>query len=487
MTNKKNKLKLSKKAVKKEVKREVRQMTKPKATRARRSGMGGFLRTAGKIAGGIVGNPMLGEVLGAGVSKIFGQGAYSVNAVTQMPGPPTFADLGASKRIQHREYLGDLFSNTGFNNSTYAIQPADGTTFPWLSQIAKSFEQYSFKGLVFYLNTTSGNAIASTNNALGVWGAVTVYDASAPALMNKRQCEDYMGCTASVPACSILHAVECKPGRDVLDRYYVLNGQDPDVGELKFFNQGTLNVFVQGQQASNVNLGELWVSYDIEFYNPRIDTVGTNLADHFQFGGLTVTNATPLGAVPLSPVAGSNLGSTINTITQQVTIPAGAPAGNYIFMANYSNPSFNLTNPLFNLGAVSGGFGTSIFLNDTVSKVSPGGLNVGIFTQCNSFSKTAAVIPLVVQYNTATLPTAAGGVICDLYIIGLPQLMISEIPKKFGIKQQIKEYIDSLVLPKIKEVQQQHEEEEETISMHSRKSDYDMVPKPYSRLLKPLQ
>jgi hypothetical protein len=39
--------------------------------------------------------------------------------------------------------------------------------FPWLSNIAQNFESYKLRGLVFEFKSMSGDALTSTNTALG--------------------------------------------------------------------------------------------------------------------------------------------------------------------------------------------------------------------------------------------------------------------------------------------------------------------------------
>jgi len=296
--------------------------------------LGQIFRTGGAIVGGLVGQPKMGAALGAGISRIFGQGDYQVqsNSLTQ-GGPPAFAGLDSGIRMAHREFVTDVLSSTAFQNTTYQITPTNSTLFPWLSKIAVNFEEYAIRGMVFYYNTTSGNAVSSTNNALGVVGMTTVYDPTDPDLASKREAEDYGGCVAGVPSNSLLHPVECKPRSDVLDRLYVQISPIANAEDLKFYSKGKLNLFTQGMQQAGVTIGELWVSYDIEFYKPKILPIGSVGAAGSK---LTVLNSACnsvqlFGFNNLSQVAG-NLGVTY-TITGGVgnlNIPSGTAAGYYL-------------------------------------------------------------------------------------------------------------------------------------------------------------
>lgn len=322
----------AKSAVNQAKQQKQKQPKKPKQSKGRITAAGQFLRTAGATAGAFLGNAGLGRSLGAGISRIFGQGDYQVqsNSLTR-GGPPAFAAMNTGMRVAHREYIGDVLSTTSFGVTTYDVNPSNATSFPWLSKLAVNFEEYSIKGIVYYFNTTCGSAISSTNNALGTVGLVTVYDPTDPALGSKRECEDYSGCVAGVPAQSLLHPIECKPRSNVLDRLYIQTASLADPDDKKFYSHGTLNVFTQGMQQANVNVGELWVSYDIEFYNPKILPVGTvtSAASKTYIVTSAQTTAQPFGTLPFSMTG--NLGVTYDGITGAFTIPNGTAPGYYLF------------------------------------------------------------------------------------------------------------------------------------------------------------
>jgi hypothetical protein len=405
------------------------QQPKPKKKQPKKSMItpaGAMLRKVGRVAGTFLGNGSLGENLGAGISKIFGQGAYTVQRNSLMAGPPAFGALENGVRIRHREYLGDVNSSVAFANTTYRLQPSVAATFPWLSQIAPSFEQYKFEGCVMYLNTTSGSAVSSTNNSLGVWGVTTVYDPTRPPLANKQQCEDYVGCTSGVPCSSILHAIECKPKSDVLERYYVdIEGATGD--SLKFYDHGLVNVFTQGSQAA-VDIGELWISYDIVLYNPRVAPIGTeNVADHYSLSGSTISATNPFGTTAsiLTPVAGSGLGTTITTGgsgTGVLTLPAGTVASAYCLVYLFQSPN-TVSGPKVPWGSASGNIVADNFLQGETNFVfySPNasvitGYTASVFT----ITKTNNAAATITIGGSNVLPAAAAGTTVDLFVFPLP-------------------------------------------------------------------
>lgn len=388
---------------------------------------GQLLRRVGAIAGGFLGNESLGKSLGAGISRIFGQGDYVVKSNTLMnSGPPSFSPLNSGIRITHREYITDILSSTAYQVRTYRLQPSISSSFPWLSQLANSFEQYKVNGMVVYLNTTSGNAVSSTNNALGVWGVTTVYDPTRPPLANKLLAEEYVGCTSGVPACSIMHPVECKPKSDVLERYYVDYTQNVTGDSLKFYDHGLINVFTQGQQAASINLGEMWIAYDITFYNPRVQPVAElNVADHYGISGSAITATNPMGTTPvLSPNAGSGIGTTITTGGSgfaTLNLPANTSTGTYIVAYLY-NGGNTVANFAFSIASLSSNVSLiNFFSTDTSNFYAapvPGSVTVSSFAVCVAFTKTdnnAASIRLGSSSNV--MPAGSASTFVDLLVI----------------------------------------------------------------------
>jgi len=331
-----------KKQIKREVKRELkiegvlppRSAPKPRSQphlrrSTRRNGM---LTEIGGIAGGLVGMPSLGRKIGSGLGRIFGRGDYTVKSNSLLSGgPPAFASVNTGTRIAHREYIQDVSSSIDFQNTTFDVNPANALTFPWLSRFAQNYEKYEIRGIAFHFNTTCGDAISSTNNALGTVGMVTVYDPSDAPLASKREAEDYVGCVAGVPSVSLLHPIECKPKSNVLDRQFVLTGSLTSAEDKKFYSHGTLNLFTQGMQQAGVTIGELWVTYDVDFFDPKILPNGTTnqAASKYYAVNSTTTATQVLGTSDLTFVG--NLGVTYRGADGTIVIPSGTAAGLYFF------------------------------------------------------------------------------------------------------------------------------------------------------------
>jgi len=251
----------------------------------------GPFTTIGDTVGGFIGGPIGAGISGLGslIGRITGMGDYKVAKNTLMTdnGPPMF-NHEKGLRIRHRECLGDVVSSVNFAITAYPINPGLQGTFPWLSTVAKSFESYQFHGLIFEFKSTSADALNSTNTALGTMALSTEYNVQRPNFADKTAMEDYEFTTSCAPSVSMIHPVECKPRLRVLARQYIRTTDltvandsilDYDMGRTQLASVGV-------QQASTV--GELWVSYDVELFIPRLNnTTGANanVACHLSTNG----------------------------------------------------------------------------------------------------------------------------------------------------------------------------------------------------------
>jgi len=260
-----------------------------------------MLRGGASTLGGFVG--LAGPAAAASdfLSDILGFGSYHVkqnSIATSSEQIPEFkSDREGRLILEHRECLGDVLGSTSFATPfSGLINPTNPTMFPWLSNIARNYEQYRFKGLVFMFKSTSANALNSTNTALGTVLMTTQYDAANLLLTDKVSMEAYEFTTSNPPSKSAIHPVECKPSLDILKSRYVREplaslNTTPQSNTVAFTNVvgatnnlgaagtnitdvGLFQLSTVGMQAQSI-IGELWVSYEIEFTKPRPLMQGT--------------------------------------------------------------------------------------------------------------------------------------------------------------------------------------------------------------------
>lgn len=265
------------------------------------------------------------------ISKISGMGDYqhSINSIkhntiirpTIDDNIPQFGNISGGVRVRHREYLGDLFSSGTFKNNVYRINPALKETFPWLSGLAVNFERYRFLGLCFEYKSGSSDALNSTNTALGYVVMASQYNSLATPFTNKQQMENTQFCVSTKPSMSVIHPIECDPSVTPNQPLYTrLSNVGPiSAGDLRLYDHAQEEVAVVGMQQDDVNLGELWISYDVILYLPVLASGLALDAQTAHFGlnkmiGTTVIGATPyaLGSDPQT-VKFDNINGLLNT------------------------------------------------------------------------------------------------------------------------------------------------------------------------------
>lgn len=242
----------------------------------------------------------------------------------------TFGNRGNCVTVRHREYIGDVSSSIAFTNTTYSINPGLATTFPWLSTIAGNFEEYDFKQLVFQFKSTSADALNSTNTALGTVVGATIYNSVNAAFSNKQQMENYEFAKSSKPSEDQVYPVECAHGENPVEQLYIRTSGVPTGADPRLYDLGTFQLATVGSQAAAV-VGELWVSYTVELYKPKLDAISDEiLSSHW----ILPTTALMSGAGPYfgtvvpAPVTGSTLNCTLGATT--ITFPTTVSTGNFI-------------------------------------------------------------------------------------------------------------------------------------------------------------
>lgn len=281
-----------------------------------------FSNAGGMIGSSVGGGPgsVVGSVLGGLLNRalyaITGFGDYKIRQnvlLDETNGPPRIVNRGKEFVMRHREYIQDMYSASGAANSvsafaiqSYPIQPGNVVTFPWLSSISDKFEQYRIEGMIFEYKSMYSDAVVTQNGSLGSIILATEYNAGAPAFPTKQAMENYEFAQSCKPSCSVLHPIECARSQSVLSELYIRSGTVPvnediktyDFGDFYFASQG----IPLGGAGSAVNLGELWVTYQISFLKPKIVTGSSSYVDSgfAYFSGVTNNAAfLPYGLQPV--------------------------------------------------------------------------------------------------------------------------------------------------------------------------------------------
>lgn len=245
--------------------------------------VGQLMRSAGKwggaALGSYLGNPVLGGVagntLGALASKWLGFGDYAVeqNSIVSDASTtiPSMHDSSQSIVVRHKEFLGTVVSSTGFTvQYELPLNPGMPSTFPWLTDVASRFQEYAFKGVVYHYIPTSGSAVAGTSPSLGSVMFQTTYRASDIAPIDKVEMMNEYCASESVPNESFIHPIECDPRENPFNIHYVRNTTPPAGEPLMSYDLGKTFIATQGQLAAGNNIGDVWVTYEVELKKPLI-------------------------------------------------------------------------------------------------------------------------------------------------------------------------------------------------------------------------
>jgi hypothetical protein len=246
----------------------------------------------------------IGAAAGHAIGRIMGSGDYSTgpmvksNVLVNSTEVPQFAGLGRGTVITHREYIGDVITSStigGFANNVFIIQPGNGKTFPWLSTVAQNYQQYKVHGMVFYFKSTSGDSVGSTNTSLGTVIMATEYNINDADYTNKISMENSEFAQSGKPSISQMHAVECDTRDRAVENYFVRT-DDAVTSQDKWYDFAKFQLATVGFPAASVNIGEVWVSYVIEFLKPQVPmTPGGNMNTYNAYATAGLSAANPMG------------------------------------------------------------------------------------------------------------------------------------------------------------------------------------------------
>jgi len=132
----------------------------------------------------------------------------------------------------------------------------------------------------------------TTSTALGTVIMATQYNSLNANFVDKRTMENYEFANSAKPSVTFLHPIECKSSLDVASHLYVRTSSQ-FTGDQRLYDLGDFQLAVQGMAFNGGVIGELWATYEVEFFKPKI-TLGAGCQSCF-FDLTGVTNSIPLG------------------------------------------------------------------------------------------------------------------------------------------------------------------------------------------------
>lgn len=368
------------------------QQSKPKKRPTPFSDVGGTLGTAiGSMFGGPGVGRNVGRWLGSGIGSIFGSGDYtmvgarpSYNVLTNGTQIPKFSSTHATNIVCHREYLGDISGTVPFTNTAYPLNPGMYQTFPWLATQAQGYQEFKFHGLIFEFRPLITDFASS--GLPGVIVMSTNYNADAPVYVNKQQMENAEFAVSTKPTMALIHGIECEIQQTILPQRYVRSGAVGANQDLRLYDYGNFQFATQGNTATPV-LGELWVSYCVEFFKPILPADAGGLVPSVHAVSNNASGASPLGTFIRST-------GSINYIQFSSTKLGfvAIPNQQYLFSANWVGGS---TASLTGAGISTTGLTTvtNYFTNGTANFIP------------NPATPTTGTVQSITQMYTCTLTT----------------------------------------------------------------------------------
>lgn len=235
--------------------------------------------TFATIGGGVAGPG--GALAGSMLSKITGYGEYEIGEASHAAFGsqssrhggvvPQFDNHHDKTIIRHREYVGPVVSpGTGFNNTSYDINPGNSTLFPWLSTIARSYQQYRILGAAFVFKSLTSEYASS--GGLGQIIMATNYNVNDDEFSSTVQMENSEYAVAVKPSVSAVHPLECASDVRRNDPFYVYDPNSNSSGSVtdkRFRDMGKFQIATEGlSTTSGVTIGQLWVTYEVELIKP---------------------------------------------------------------------------------------------------------------------------------------------------------------------------------------------------------------------------
>lgn len=378
---------------------------------------------AGRGIGALVGGPTgsqigssIGGFIGDSASTILGMGAYSIKSNTVISDAsqvPAMHSHNETIRVTHREYIGDVYSSGtagAFKINSYSINPGLHQSFPWLAPIAQCFQEYEIMGFAAMFKSNSGDALNSTNTALGSITMAAQYNVLHPDFNSKSDMLNSMWSAEGKPSNNVVLPIECDPSQNPFAIHYVRSGDIPNGQNLQNYDLCKISVASVGCQGTSVNLGELWFTYDVVLRKPSIYAHNEGLteeqAHYTQYACTTATAAAPFTDMI---EVGDDIG--VDVLSGQTIRFRAGSEGTY--MINWTGIGASGAETPYVLTLVNCTF-ANVFAGSQSSITYSTGAST-LYGGCYFITITDPSKPADIFFSDGTIP--AGAVNADLFII----------------------------------------------------------------------
>ena len=225
-------------------------------------------------------------------------------------------------RLTRREYVGEVRSSTGFAISSYDLDIGSGDVSPWGGSIAAHYTKYRWEGLVAEF-VSLANPITGALNS-GQVGVGTQYDpdAAAPGTMRDLLSKEHS--VSGRPTDSLVHMIECAAETQGINPLWVDQHPDATQEDDRTTSLGQMYIATDGMPMDDVVIGQLWVTYDVILFAPRLPEQLANKAAAMSFWTLSTANA-PTCLQPLGGPATVAIPPPLFTTEQLISVAYGGP------------------------------------------------------------------------------------------------------------------------------------------------------------------
>lgn len=273
---------------------------------------------------------------------------------------PSMHSQKESVRVTHSEYISDIYSSAAantINTNYYQVNP--GTLGPWVNNMAVAYTEYKFKSLMYEFKSSASDY--SGTPSVGQLAIGVQYDVNKPLIEDWQTMMEATGVQSGKVTQNILCAIECAPkaGNKTLN---IRAGALPIGADLIDYDLARVTVASTGcpAQVGGINLGQLWVTYDIILMKPQTSYGVTESTAHYQLTGFDLTHF--VGTEQEKKI--DTIGLLFNDLNT-ITFPIGT-RGNYklsLDIVGSSETTEALITTLVNA------VGINIYRNSTVSHI----------------------------------------------------------------------------------------------------------------------
>lgn len=251
--------------------------------------------------------------------------------------------------VSHSEYLSTVVTGvtaSGFLSYSYVINPGKTASFPWLSNIASNFDKYKFSKLKFTFISNQPTTVA------GRVGVGIDYDSTDPVPADRAE---FFSLTYH-SECAVWDSLVFTPTSIGGERF--INSHT--VTDSKLIDVGQLIIMVDGVVATNTNVGDILVDYEVELIDPQQAVYSSFKST--ALAGATLAWADAASMVLSGPIFSTPLASSTATIGK-----FSLPVGKYLINVSlgdtaHGSPTAVVTlKTAYGTGYISGAGNTDVY------------------------------------------------------------------------------------------------------------------------------